>query len=151
MRSGLAIAVAVLLGTAAGAPKPPPAKAKADDLRGTWVVERFERDGERVDREFIEGKLKLVFTADQFWTDVDDPDKDAVSYTLDPGHTPKRIDIRYEKDGKPVTRPGIYTLDGDTLKICYADTKRPAEFATKEQSGDRQKLFVLKRVGEKKE
>ena len=151
MRRGATIAAVILMGTAAGAPKPPPAKEKADDLRGTWVVERFELDGELVDREFIEGKLKLVFTADKFWTHVDDPDNDAVSYTLDPAHTPKRIDIRYEKDGKPVSRPGIYVLDGDTLKVCYADTQRPAKFATKERSGDRQKLFVLKRVEEKKE
>jgi uncharacterized protein (TIGR03067 family) len=151
MQNGLAIAVAFLVGTVSGVPKSAPAKESADDLRGTWVVERFEQDGERADREFIEGKLKFVFTADKFWTDVDDPDKDAVSYTLDPSHTPNRIDIQYEKDGRPVTRPGIYVLEGDTFKICYADTKRPAEFATKKESGDRQKLYVLKRVEQKKE
>jgi uncharacterized protein (TIGR03067 family) len=145
MRSGLAIAVAVLLGMASGAQRLPAGEEQPDDLRGTWLVQRFEENGELVDREFIEGKLKLVFTADKFWTHVDDPDKDAVSYTLDPAHSPKRIDIRYEKDGKPVTRPGIYALEGDTLKICYADKERPKEFATKKATDDRQKLFVLKR------
>jgi len=137
--------VAFLLGAAAGAPKPPPPKVKADDLRGIWVVERCEIDGDTPDRKFIEGQLKFEFSADKFWTHLDDPDADAVSYTLDPVHTPKRIEVRYEKDGKPVTRAGIYELDGDTLKICYADKERPKEFATKKVAGDKQRLFVLKR------
>jgi hypothetical protein len=41
------------------------------------------------------------------------------------------------------TIEGIYSLDGDTLRLCH-DTKRPVGFATQKDS--QQVLFVLKRI-----
>ena len=42
--------------------------------------------------------------------------------------------------------PGIYELDGDTLKVCYAidGGKRPAEFKAK--PGSKHVLIVFKRL-----
>ena len=38
---------------------------------------------------------------------------------------------------------GIYELDGNTLKICVGESKRPTEFASK--PGSKTGIFVLRK------
>ena len=65
-----------------------------------------------------------------------------MTFTLDSTKKPKAIDV--DMDGTPGV--GIYSLEGDTLKICHSEGKdaRPTEFATKE--GTKNSLLVLKRA-----
>lgn len=58
---------------------------------------------------------------------------------LDPTSQPKTYDFVTSER----TIDGIYSLDGDTLRLCQG-TKRPIGFAT--QKDRQQVLFVLKRI-----
>jgi uncharacterized protein (TIGR03067 family) len=61
---------------------------------------------------------------------------------LDPSKKPRAADWSVEGLDKPVL--GIYEVDGDTWKHCFAPDKRPTEFGSKEGSGVT--YIVLKRV-----
>jgi uncharacterized protein (TIGR03067 family) len=58
--------------------------------------------------------------------------------TVDPGKKPKTIDYDVT-DGffKGKKQLGLYEIDGDTAKFCFAnpDAERPTDFTTKEGSG----------------
>jgi uncharacterized protein (TIGR03067 family) len=58
--------------------------------------------------------------------------------TLDASQTPKAMNT-WDSDGpfKDQTVPGIYELDGDTMRVCFAlpGHPRPTEFTTKHGSG----------------
>jgi uncharacterized protein (TIGR03067 family) len=67
---------------------------------------------------------------------------------VDPKKGPKTIDVEAKGEGGRITfvLVGIYTLEGDVLKVCYAATKgaeRPKEF--KINPGSDHVLLVLKR------
>jgi uncharacterized protein (TIGR03067 family) len=66
---------------------------------------------------------------------------------IDPMASPKTIDITFS-DGpsKDDTLKGIYELDGDTQRICWAapGKPRPTEFEAKPDSG--RMLQVLEKV-----
>lgn len=63
-------------------------------------------------------------------------------YTSDPSQSPKTIDLH----AKGKTQLGIYEVDGDLLKICFAapGNPRPADFST--QAGDGRTSAVWKRA-----
>jgi hypothetical protein len=69
------------------------------------------------------------------------------TFKLDAAAKPKAIDLNL--DGGAGL--GIFSLEGDTLNICFTDSgkaERPAEFTTNE--GDRRVLLILKRPAEPK-
>ena len=99
-------------------------------LQGKWIVEKFEYNGNPVERlkdavrEFKDGKYSLTPT-------MGEGIEGAV--TLDPATKPKTIDL--DVNGRILK--GIYQLDGDTLKLCYnlRAEERPTEFVSKPDSG----------------
>ncbi len=59
-------------------------------------------------------------------------------YTVDPTKKPKAIDYTMtEGTTKGKTHLGIYEVNGDMVKFCFAapDQDRPTEFTAKEGSG----------------
>jgi uncharacterized protein (TIGR03067 family) len=70
------------------------------------------------------------------------------TYKIDPEKTPKTIDIHYENleiaQGRIIQ--GIYVLEGDTLKTCFAWSgfERPTKFESPVWGGRR--LEIWKRV-----
>jgi uncharacterized protein (TIGR03067 family) len=67
-------------------------------------------------------------------------------FSIDSTKKPKSIDyVMIEGPTKGKTQLGIYELDGDTLKFCFAapGSDRPTEFSSKE--GSQQTLSVWKR------
>ena len=116
-------------------------------LERTWEGYAVEGRGEKPDQGPLH--LRLIIKGDQINAiDLGSPGQDKEmgngTYKLDPSPT-KEIDAtgvilpgRREK-----TYPGIYELDGDTLKWCVDNRgkSRPTEFHT----GNGKYLLILKR------
>jgi uncharacterized protein (TIGR03067 family) len=142
MRALLVLSVGLLL--AADGPNQDVVKDEVKNLQGTWKVVSAERDGKKATQEEIKD-FKWIITADKItWTDKG---KNAFLYKLAPAEKPRRIDLMFperKETEKDITR-GIYSLEGDALKVCLKPKGegRPTEFTGKAGSG--LLLFVLKR------
>jgi uncharacterized protein (TIGR03067 family) len=129
---GLALAVA--------APGPKDKEKPAPKLEGVWAVEKIEGKG---DKEIA--NVTFTFTADKVSIREGAKERaEEAEYTTDAAKKPAHIDIRPGK-GADKTIPGIYEIDGDTLKICFSGDggTRPTEF--KADKDARTVLVVLKR------
>jgi uncharacterized protein (TIGR03067 family) len=130
----LLLLVAVLL---VGADEPKKVPTDADRIQGVWQFESSERAG------------KKEITADTFRFHLPAGARHPQPYKLDPAKAPKTIDwLPDGKRGPTDPLPGIYALDGDTLKICWGPKgkDRPKEFKTTTDRDDW--LWVLKRKKE---
>jgi uncharacterized protein (TIGR03067 family) len=146
-----ACAAGVLL--SAEAPEGDAVKKEKEKLVGAWKAVSFEMDGRKLPGE-ITKTIGAVFTATMLTTQLRGKDETPSRYTLDPSKSPKHIDLADPSEkGKDATFPGIYSLEGDTLKLCFqgeykkggrAPRKRPTKFDASEGTG--QKLMVFKRA-----
>jgi uncharacterized protein (TIGR03067 family) len=94
-------------------------------LQGTWVADYYEYEGKPVGNAilrrthiFVEGDtLELIETAEE---------GELVTFTLNEDAEPKEINMRIAKgtDGGRIAL-GIYRLDGEFLRICWAAPGRP--------------------------
>jgi uncharacterized protein (TIGR03067 family) len=130
---------------AADTPKEDAAKKDQDKLQGTWVVVAAERDGQPLDR--IKGG-KLIISGTNFTIHTQSGFELKGDYRRDPSKKPKTMDLTHTEGMlRDKTWQAIYHLEGDELKICYAEADsgkdRPTDFATAEGSG--LLLTVLKR------
>ena len=120
------------------------AKDELKKLEGTWTMASGEKDGKALAEQTIKG-AKLVFKGGQHDVKVGD-DIFKGTHKVDPSQKPKTIDAT-DTDGpfKGKTVYGIYEVDGDTFKVCFAapGKDRPKEFSTK--SGTGHILHVWKR------
>lgn len=135
-------AVALLSG--ADAPKKPP--TDGDRIQGAWNLVSSERGG-KAEAGDEKQPLQMEFTAETFRFRLPAGARHPQPYKFDPERTPKTIDwLPDGKHGPSKSVPGIYELDGDTLKICWGvgDKERPQEFKTK--AGKDDWLWVLKRA-----
>ncbi len=129
---------------------PVPAGKPEEDkqkIKGTWLVESVERDGQITKPEEADPakRLKVVITSDRFLYRVGEEYR-AADYKLDPLKEPRRIEIIWQ-DKEKKTVHGIYLLDGESLKICTDQTPGnapPSQFSTKPDSG--LELLILKRL-----
>lgn len=119
-----------------------------EKLQGSWTLVRVVHDGKKVTDTRSLGSRVLIKGDRITATDEDNKEVYVVTYTLNPKASPKQIDMtiasgKEKERGK--TAEGIYSLKGDTLRICYsyAKGKRPRGFTTKE--GDKEILLEMKR------
>src|SRR4051794_23173874 len=101
--------------------------AERAKLRGRWAIISAAFDG----KETPAGQLKdreLLFDDKSFTASVGGKKRNTIRYTLDPSKSPGQIDLR--REGVEGASLGIYTLDGDELKLCYGEpgAARPTEF-----------------------
>jgi uncharacterized protein (TIGR03067 family) len=146
---GMLASLAVGVMVAGDKPQPKAAPSDKDKLQGTWQMVSGEGEGMKEPAEFCK-HFTYTFKGDglRFRGDETTPGADLeFSYTLDPKKTPKEIDLKLTKvpDNKGVrsVSKGIYSLQGEELKLCYSDEERPTKFETKPK--DRTSLVVLKR------
>jgi uncharacterized protein (TIGR03067 family) len=167
MKAFVPVVVGVSLCLGCGKSEPPSAgksapsvaaKSDQESIQGTWALESVESNGKSAPAEDIKNR-KVSFTGDRVaFLSVHDG-KEAkweLIFKLDPSTKPKGFDMEediqktkemYAKKGIPVVGVyavlGIYSLEGDTLKICLAPPRaqRPKEFTSQNQD-----LFVLKRA-----
>jgi uncharacterized protein (TIGR03067 family) len=107
-------------------------------LQGTWELVKLISDGEaeKLDKEAMvfEGRVLIHREGDK---------EERASYLIDPISKPMRFSLQVGD----FFIPGIYELDGDTLKLCTGgDKEGPKEAVSKK--GSRNILFVYKRKKE---
>jgi uncharacterized protein (TIGR03067 family) len=125
-------------------------KKERKKYEGTWRVTSLQADGNQ-SREEDAQKITVKNGADGTWAIIVD-DKEVAKGTskIDPTKKPKTIDFTIE-EGNNVgqTYLGIYEIDKDTRRLCYAvpGKDRPTEFSA--QAGSGLTLVSFKR--EKKE
>jgi uncharacterized protein (TIGR03067 family) len=120
--------------------KPGPTKTDLDRLQGVGQSSRCNI-GEGIEPAKLE---EIIFMVDGKRASLQNSDGGLEGgLYLDPASNPKTFDLAMSKK----TIEGIYSLDGDTLRLCYdlayPEVKRPASFTTEK---DGQVLLVLKRT-----
>jgi uncharacterized protein (TIGR03067 family) len=114
-----------------------PAEGDLDRLQGTWVLVEMQREGEDVPAEDFKGST-AVYEGNRITLRDGDRVRRRGIVTLDPTRKPKAINT-WDQDGpyEDQTVPGIYELDGDTLRLCFSrpGSERPKEFDTKTRPG----------------
>jgi uncharacterized protein (TIGR03067 family) len=135
------VAVSLLLGAA----RPDDAaKKELDRFTGTWQAVSVERDGKAWSKEDV-AKVKLIVKGEHYAFHVGDETVKGM-HKLDPTRDPKQIDaVRTEGPQAGETLKGIYTLDAENFKVCFAapGKDRPTEFSSTAGGGHR--LMAFKR------
>jgi uncharacterized protein (TIGR03067 family) len=110
-----------------------PARTDLDRLQGAWVLVSMETEGHDVAAEDFKD-WTAVYEQNRITLRAGERVRRRGIVTLDPGRKPKAINT-WDQDGpyEDQTVPGIYELEGDTLKLCFArpGQERPKEFTTK--------------------
>jgi uncharacterized protein (TIGR03067 family) len=135
MKSAMSVLFMAGLVTVALADKDDNLKKEKDALQGKWLILSVERDGKSVDT-WTDGTR--VMEGDNYTMTTKKGDTFKGTFALDPSKTPKAIDFKPSGGQyKDKTLRGIYEIDGDMLKVCFAepDKERPAEFNSKAGSG----------------
>ncbi|QDU75314.1 Serine/threonine-protein kinase PknB [Bremerella volcania] len=112
-----------------------------DRIQGTWQVTYSEDSGRIAPQELL-ANLRFIIDGQTLTTEIAGR-KSVSTYKLDPTSTPKMIDLT--ENGR--SKLGIYDLDGDTLRICIAETgkQRPAAFDSQPNSAN-DVVIMLKRI-----
>jgi uncharacterized protein (TIGR03067 family) len=132
------LCVLVILGFLIGADdakKSDQSKKDLDQIQGNWHVVAMETNGMRGGADEVK-KLTLIVKKDDYSVKVNGEDHVSAKLVLRADKKPKELDLVLETG--PVHK-GIYEIDGDKFKICVslssaADSERPKEFKTKEDS-----------------
>jgi uncharacterized protein (TIGR03067 family) len=114
-----------------------PPKSDLDKLQGTWLLVAMESDGHEVEAEDFKD-WKAVYEGNRVTLWSGERVRRRGIVTLDSSRKPKAINT-WDQDGpyEDQTVPGIYEIDGETLKVCFArpGQERPKEFTTNAGTG----------------
>jgi uncharacterized protein (TIGR03067 family) len=101
-------------------------------LEGTWRFVESSADAKQ--KKGKRPSMRVVFRGDTIsFVGEGKGQRTDGTYTIDPGSSPKTMDITTDQGGKKVLTLSIYELDGDTLKLCHylgskAARERPKQF-----------------------
>lgn len=124
------------------------AKKELTQLQGEWVMVSGSADGQPMPEEMLK-RMKRVCKGDEITVMMGDQIFIKAKITLDPSSKPKTIDYQMlEGFTKGKKQLGIYELEGDKFKSCFAapGAERPKDFTS--QSGDQRTVSVWKRQKE---
>src|SRR5436305_3969164 len=126
--------------------EPEEVKKERAKLEGEWTMVSGEIDGQPMPDAFVKTG-KRVAKGNETTVTIGGNVFLKATYTIDPAKKPKTIDYTMT-DGptKGKMQYGIYELDNDTLRFCFASPgkDRPTEFTAK--AGEGRTLSVWKRV-----
>jgi uncharacterized protein (TIGR03067 family) len=131
---------------------PPKAKAEQGPLDGTWKLEKFEWAEEAGTSMLLLHNDHRVTIGGGRMTTRNEYDKTVTvteyELTLDPSKSPA-VYTQTTRDGqnKGKTTTGIYSLDGDTLRLCSKKKGLPTDFTITEGQDVKDKyVYTYKRV-----
>ena len=148
MRFTLASLIAVAMAFGLTAAPIPKGKVKDEDaLVGLWQVEKldFGPGAPAIPLDVTQMKFEFKAGGKMAMTMGEMPAKEG-EYKLDPAAKVKTIDLT-ENDRLV---PGIYELDGDTLKMCIAEGQNAARPAEMKPDGRNVAVVTLKRIKDEK-
>jgi uncharacterized protein (TIGR03067 family) len=116
--------------------------ADLDQLQGEWRLESGVREGKEMPAE-MRRLFKCIIQANKFTITREGKPVEEGTLNLDATARPKTIDFDLGKGKWPL---GIYEVNGEIYKVCYASTgkDRPDDFTAKEGSG--RTLSVWRRI-----
>jgi uncharacterized protein (TIGR03067 family) len=116
-------------------------KADVHPLKGKWEIVSASFNGNA--SPTLKGRI-LAFGESEFTTYDGEFKGRTIAFTLDPKADPKQIDLN--RDGGETKALGIYAIDKDELKLCYAEpgADRPKKFES--AAGSKMFLLVMKRM-----
>jgi uncharacterized protein (TIGR03067 family) len=145
LRCFWSIALFVLTIASATAEDREAVKKDMSALQGEWSMVSGSADGQAMPEE-MRTQMKRVCKGDSITVTMGAETYLKAKIAIDPSAKPKTID--YEMTDGPTKgkkQLGIYELNGDTFKACFASpgARRPADFSGK--AGDHRTLSVWKR------
>jgi uncharacterized protein (TIGR03067 family) len=139
------IAVIGVLVLAGVGEAPDAVKKEMTQLEGEWSMVSGEANGQAMPKEAVNSGKRVARNGETTIT-MGGQVYFKARFTIDPARKPKAIDYTMT-DGptKGKTHLGIYELNGDTVKFCFAapGKDRPTEFTAPE--GSQRTLSVWKR------
>ena len=145
MKAQLLMIATLGLSLGADNPQDPASKKDLDGLQGTWTLVSARRDGEALPEDKVK-KTTIVIKDDTFVFPelAEYATSKEGTIKLDATRKPKQMDATStEKE----VMLGIYELDGDRYKVCFAPTgkPRPSEFACKPGTGNLLQVWKRKK------
>src|SRR5260370_31784590 len=93
-------------------------------LAGVWACVSGVNDGKPLPEDIVK-QLKLTLTKDRYKTEKGDVMLFDGIYKIDAKQRPKSIDITApEGEQAGTTSKGIYVVEGDILRMCYANADK---------------------------
>lgn len=135
MNVRLILPFVVCLGTASPAAVPNSPEIDRDKLLGQWTAMSGETSGGAFKPDDL--KNTSLNADSELWL-YGKANIKGGQFALNPGQKPKTIDVTaWNGVAEGPTVLGIYELDGDTLRLCWAESgkPRPAEFAASGKDG----------------
>ena len=131
------VAVAMIAGWFLCAEPTDAVKKDMAALEGEWTMVSAERNGEALPEDMVKAG-KRVTKAGETTVSFGETVFMKAKFTVDPSKKLKTIDYEFtegQNAGKKAL--GIYEIDGDTVKFCFAspDMERPTDFTAKADSG----------------
>jgi uncharacterized protein (TIGR03067 family) len=139
------VALVAVLGLVRAGDAQDPNKKEMARLEGSWSMVSSKADGRAMPPELVKTG-KRVAKGGETTIKVEGRVLFKAKFRIDPAKKPKAIDYTMmEGPSRGKTQLGIYELDGDTLKFCFAapGKERPTDFTADE--GSRRPLSVWKR------
>jgi uncharacterized protein (TIGR03067 family) len=155
MRDCAVVAFAIVLPMAFA--QEPNVKDEIKKLEGNWVQTSVNGRETANEKDAKNAPKVTILIEGEKWIEKSAaaPRESPSTFKIDPAKKPKHIDKTVTISDKPVTFPGIYELEGDTLKVCMPFSvggdfskidKRPTEFKVSVPDGFM--LMTYKRVKE---
>lgn len=113
------------------------AKRDAQRLQGSWQFTTLVEDGKETPKDHLKNRT-VFFGGDGFMVRDGRRILDAGTFKLDPAKNPKTFNMIFAQGTKKgEVGLGIYTLEGETLKVCFDPTgqKRPTDLKSEPGSG----------------
>jgi uncharacterized protein (TIGR03067 family) len=144
MMGNLLLALAIFLGTNGSASAEDATKKDLEKMQGDWAQVSYVVDGGKLPDDEAQALFRSIkddkYTIFQFKKVIG---KGTIK--LDASRKPKTIDATTTAGGRSLTLLGIYELDQDTLKLCFAPPGKPRPTDFTSRKGSEHRLSVWER------